>query len=119
MMLFKREYVNGDGEELGVSLTFWCPGCKSGHTIYVGTFDHDTWTWNGDENKPTFNPSVLHNGNVTLENASQEWIDKNPRCHSFVRDGMIQYLSDSGHALAGLTVPMEPLPRRYQKFLKD
>jgi hypothetical protein len=29
-----------------------------------------------------------------------------PRCHSFVTDGRIQFLSDSTHALAGQTVDL-------------
>lgn len=109
-LLFKREYENGE-----TSITFWCPGCDGGHTIFVG--GAETWTWNGDDEKPTFNPSVLANG--TPSAGSDEWNAKHPRCHSFVRDGMIQYLSDSNHALAGLTVPMEKLPKRYEKFLRD
>jgi hypothetical protein len=31
-------------------------------------------------------------------------------CHSFLKDGQWQFLSDSAHALAGQTVPMVPLP---------
>lgn len=31
-------------------------------------------------------------------------------CHSFIREGHWQFLTDSAHALAGQTVPMEPVP---------
>ena len=31
-------------------------------------------------------------------------------CHSFIRNGQWQFLSDSAHRLAGQTVPMVPLP---------
>ena len=31
-------------------------------------------------------------------------------CHSFIQNGQWQFLSDCAHALAGKTVPMEPLP---------
>lgn len=31
-------------------------------------------------------------------------------CHSFIRDGRWQYLSDTAHRLAGQTVPMVPVP---------
>jgi len=44
-------------------------------------------------NKPTFSPSINCNPNDDLH-----------RCHSFVRDGMIQFLSDSWHKLKGQTV---------------
>ncbi|MGC4033677.1 MAG: hypothetical protein QM754_18485 [Tepidisphaeraceae bacterium] len=30
------------------------------------------------------------------------------RCHSFVRDGQIEFLGDCTHELAGKTVPLEP-----------
>jgi hypothetical protein len=73
---------------------FWCAGCETHHAI-----NPKGWTWNGDVNRPTFLPSVL----VTC--------DPQPhRCHSFVRDGQIQYLTDSTHALAGHTVPLDDLP---------
>ncbi|MCZ4340562.1 hypothetical protein O4H52_03015 [Sphingomonadaceae bacterium G21617-S1] len=31
-------------------------------------------------------------------------------CHSFVRNGQIEFLSDCTHALAGQTVPLPPFP---------
>lgn len=33
-------------------------------------------------------------------------------CHSFLREGVWEFLSDSAHALAGQTVPMVPIPER-------
>ncbi|BAS10570.1 hypothetical protein AHiyo4_39920 [Arthrobacter sp. Hiyo4] len=33
-----------------------------------------------------------------------------PRCHSFVRNGHIEFLSDSTHELAGQTMALPPLP---------
>lgn len=40
----------------------------------------------------------------------QQELSKLPEhiCHSFVRDGLIQYLPDCTHHLAGQTVPLEP-----------
>lgn len=73
---------------------FWCAGCITHHRIA-----QPRWTFNGDVDRPTFSPSVL----VEL--------GKHPpmRCHSFVRDGRIEYLSDSTHHLAGQTVDLEPI----------
>lgn len=34
-------------------------------------------------------------------------------CHSFLREGRWEFLSDSGHHLAGQTVDMVPLPERW------
>lgn len=65
---------------------FWCPGCEGFHWV------NDTWQITGDSDNPTFSPSVLVGGIL--------------RCHSFVRDGNIEFLSDCDHKLAGQTVPI-------------
>jgi len=46
-------------------------------------------------NKPTFTPSLLVNDHYPTS-----------RCHLFLTDGKIQFLSDCHHALAGQTVDM-------------
>jgi Family of unknown function (DUF6527) len=53
------------------------------------------WSWNGDLNWPTFSPSLLCNGH-----------DPKNRCHSFIKDGNIQFLSDCWQKLAGKTVEL-------------
>ena len=65
---------------------FQCPGCGFAHW-----FGPPRWTWNGDYDKPTVNPSIV---TVGVE----------PKCHSFIRDGKIQFLNDCTHALKGQTV---------------
>lgn len=85
--------------------SFFCPGCQERHTI-----DANTWGFNGSVLSPTFSPSYL------------TWIDPNPnadpqydptgiyrngfRCHSFIREGRIEFLSDCTHELAGQTVDL-------------
>lgn len=76
-----------DGE-IGLYM-FWCPGCRENHAYTKGR-----WEFNGDYVKPTFSPSLLYP-------------DRRVRCHLFVTDGRIQYLSDCGHELAGQTIEME------------
>ena len=71
---------------------FWCPGCKMPHGV------DRTWDYNGNAERPTFSPSVL------VEGSSWE----NLRCHSFVRGGRIEYLTDCTHDFAGGSVDMEP-----------
>jgi hypothetical protein len=82
---------------------FWCPGCQGIHPVNVGDRDrHDrrvTWGFNGNEARPTFTPSLLVHGDAAS-------VPPRPRCHSFIRDGQIEFLSDSGHELAGKTVPI-------------
>lgn len=58
------------------------------------------WTWNASLSAPTFDPSVLLQGGPP----------GTPRCHSFVRDGRIEFLSDCEHPLAGKTVDLPPWP---------
>jgi hypothetical protein len=82
--------TNPDGSKLYM---FHCPGCGYGHGFTVGGTRNINWTWNGSFDLPTFAPSLLCNASVPAS-----------RCHSFVRDGRIQFLSDCHHALAGQTV---------------
>jgi hypothetical protein len=103
----------------GGSLGFWCPGCKQMHVVSSG------WTFSGDYDRPTFSPSVLVTGRdfTSAGRAAYEaWCaaghsppgpqfeSADTRCHSFVRDGRIEFLSDCTHALAGQTMPLEPRP---------
>jgi hypothetical protein len=81
-----------DGKKVHKGWLVYCPGCKSGHL-----FD-DRWTFNGDMMKPTFMNSMLVNQS-----------DEKTRCHSFVKDGMIQFLGDCGHELRNQTVPLEAI----------
>jgi hypothetical protein len=69
---------------------FHCPGCECGHFI------NDGWSFNGDVDNPTVSPSILVN--VGGKSPST------PVCHSFVRDGKIEFLNDCTHKLAGHTV---------------
>ncbi len=85
-------------------LCHWCPGCQTRHPIHVRHPDSDTkvtalWNWDGNVDQPTFSPSirVLGEGLVT-------------ECHYFIRQGQIQFCSDSPHALAGQTVPLPTIP---------
>lgn len=54
------------------------------------------WTFNGDFERPTFSPSVLERKHPR---DGHEWIN-----HVFIRDGMIEYLPDCTHEMAGSTV---------------
>ena len=101
----------------GGAYGFWCPGCNKMHVVRG-------WDFNGDVDRPTFRPSVL----VTSGHHMPQWSGngcwctynaehpENPsgfacfRCHSFVTDGQIQFLSDCTHALANQTVPLPDLP---------
>lgn len=81
----------------------YCPACKDLHQFIVellGDKQKPLWSWNGNLESPTFEPS-----NLTT------WNGPEPRvCHSFLRDGVWEFLSDSTHELRGQKVPMIDLP---------
>lgn len=61
----------------------YCPACKMLHQIAVEKpyWNNAQWSFNGDMEKPTFNPSI----NV-LPNSPEH------RCHYFIHDGIIKLL---------------------------
>lgn len=89
------------------NLHFRCPGCGDVHSVSV--IGSHAWGWNGSADKPTFTPSVLvtYPANPNAVEKYKEWRTER-RCHSFVADGRIQFLSDCTHALAGQTVDLPP-----------
>ncbi|ASE96683.1 hypothetical protein CEQ23_22250 [Burkholderia cepacia] len=83
-------------------MLFECPGCDMLHVVYVKdgrSNGRPVWQWNGSMAKPTFSPSVLVR--YPCGESREERV-----CHSFVREGRIQYLNDCTHALAGQTVDL-------------
>jgi len=83
---------------------FNCPGCLEPHVIPVLPTDRG-WVSTGTVERPTFSPSIL----VRYRRTNPEDIDAQPfesTCHSFVRDGQIQFLGDCTHALANQTVDL-------------
>lgn len=110
----------------GCRLSFYCPGCKSSHTIAVG---QGGWGWNGDADRPTFTPSVLVTGRdfspkgradyeawyaagCPKSDAPLAFESVATSCHSFVTDGRIQFFSDCTHGLAGQTVDLPDFPHQ-------
>ena len=106
-------------------LMFWCPGCQSSHRIQHGAGAGPRWGWNGDVERPTFTPSVLvtwRDFTDAGEIAYDAWVEagcpkpappfegQDKVCHSFVRDGRIEFLGDCTHALAGQTVDLADWP---------
>lgn len=94
--------ISSEDESTIVGYMFYCPGCKSHHAPYVKPHKNPmgaSWSFNGDIESPTFNPSIL---------TRVEREDKSPFiCHLFVVNGELQYLSDCTHSLAGKNIPME------------
>ena len=104
-------------------VAIFCPGCRTAHSIAVDVPNHSgsCWTWNGSLERPTFSPSLLvrsghyADGNMDCycklyaehpEERVEGW--ECGVCHSYIRDGNIEFLADCTHKLAGQTVPLEP-----------
>jgi len=77
-----------DGKHVGYAIQ--CPACNTWHMV------DDRWTFNGDYEKPTFQPSINVNANTPQD----------VHCHSYITDGKIKFLSDCGHAMANMVVDL-------------
>jgi len=99
----------------GNAVFFICPGCAEvessvGVSIMNGLkripFQGDEpgpkWTFNGSEDRPTLAPSLL----TRFTYDGREVV-----CHSFVRDGNIEFLGDCTHSLRGQTLPLADFPQ--------
>lgn len=93
--------IDRQGNDGCPSHAFFCPGCQGGHAYW--TTGPVAWKFNGDMEKPTFEPSLLIYGWKAPDGTMGQ-----PRCHLYVRDGQIQFLDDCEHGLKGQTVPMQP-----------
>lgn len=100
---------------------YWCQGCEELHAISVDP----GWTFDGNLDRPTFSPSVLvtycHSvPPVTPENLAEWRLAPWPQtkvteiCHTFITAGMVQFLSDCTHALAGQTLELPDLPPEFR-----
>lgn len=87
MILSKLKTYLSDTHEL-VGHTFWCPGCKITHFL-----KKDTWVVSGSFCRPSVSPSYHLHG----------------KCHSIITNGIISFLPDCSHELAGYDVGMIPV----------
>jgi hypothetical protein len=88
------------------------------HMVNTDTTDRPhgpAWEFNNDFDAPTFSPSInvtgvrrMTEGEYQRVMAGEKIEPTNRVCHSFVRDGHIQFLGDCTHALAGRTVALVP-----------
>lgn len=86
---------------------FHCPGCKIAHSISIARrldSNEKLWTWDGDLENPTVNPSIFIAGNKGT--AKYKYKDSAIQCHLILNKGMIYFLRDCDHDLAARTVAM-------------
>lgn len=96
------DLVNGTTGEL-IGHMVECPACRDADRCWAHVFhiakDGRGWNFDGNYERPTFSPSML------------AYDDKGYRCHSFVRDGKIEYLGDCTHSMAGQTIELPVVDR--------
>lgn len=109
----KQRAIKIEGHDLA---QIFCPGCQMLHELRIAP-DPKPWGFNGDYQKPTFTPSLLVRGTIPITDEEHKVLmgggTITPRpfvCHSFIKDGQIQYLTDSTHSLAGQTVDLPEVP---------
>lgn len=96
-----RPVTHEDGSPYGIR--FDCPGCRDPHVI--PTTGDKAWTFNGSMDAPTLSPSILVRW-TACDPDDPDAVAQQVVCHSFVRDGRIEFLGDCTHALAGQTVDL-------------
>lgn len=104
--------VRREGYHEVPTLTHWCPACSELHDFAVERpFSNGAgWSYDGNAARPTFTPSM----NIVVG----PFPDGHKKvCHYFLKAGMLEYLSDCTHALAGKTIELPDLPiRREGKY---
>ena len=103
MAKIRKIFRKSNNMVVGHVFMFMCPGCKRGHVF--NQKGGVMWTFNGDMEKPTISPSYL----TGIDNFTKV------RCHSFIKEGKIQFLADCYHELKGQTVELPDIDEEYVK----
>lgn len=87
---------NSWNDNYGTCYLHWCLGCQQLHIINVEKPNrcNAMWKFDGNLESPTFSPSINHPG----------------ICHYFIKNGNIEYCSDSKHEFSGKIIPMPDFP---------
>jgi hypothetical protein len=87
------------------ALAFICPACKENegtglHILSVNSEEKKpSWNWDGFIETPTLEPSILTRG-------ADGFV-----CHSYLRDGKFEFLSDCTHSMVNMkNVELPDLP---------
>lgn len=96
------------GELRYQALMFWCPGCEhldeeggrhgGLHMLPVNTdIKAPVWTWDDNLEQPTLSPSILTKTDTLV-------------CHSFLKNGIFEFLGDCTHQYVNMKIPIPDLP---------
>lgn len=107
---FLRRTGARDGHTAG-GYSHWCPACEEMHQFATDGRNSSgaQWVFNGNPERPSFTPSMHIRINPPDHPHYQRDVASSV-CHYFLRDGVIEYLSDCTHALRGQKVPLPELP---------
>lgn len=85
-----------------------CPACQWHEFPKVGKLGA-SWTFNGNLERPTFQPSMNYRFNPSDSKHYSPNI-KSSQCHFIVTNGRIAFCGDCTHHLKGQTLELEPWP---------
>ena len=102
--MLREEFFHGEVGAVA-NLAALCPACGFEHGFRVdldghGKWKGDVWEFDGNYLSPTFSPSMGAN--------LRGYEKHHPVCHSFLQDGVWQFLGDCTHEMAGEQVAMIP-----------
>ena len=95
-------------------LAHYCPACKCMHGFaYIDKQKNGAvWNFNGDMEQPTFTPSMHIKTGPYPEEFGEKAFEVDI-CHYFLTDGIIIYLNDCTHSLAGKSIVLPDVPVEY------
>lgn len=96
-------------DDTGMTLAYWCPGCKHAHMVSVTPGVGPRWSYNFNHDSPTLAPSVRHFF-PEHKNYEGEVQPEKTFCHYFIKNGMFEFCGDCSHEFSGQTVAMPPWP---------
>lgn len=109
-----------DGQDIHyTALAINCPGCAETRSTGSGLLmlpvnapaPLTSWGWDGNLEAPTLTPSIRSSMAPYSDTGKPLGV-----CHSFLRNGIWEFLTDSTHSLAGQHVPMIELPQFAQDW---
>ena len=118
-------------EDKFYGVIFKCPGCGWNHELPLSNYrpngvteeciqaaKRHHWTFNGSFDSPTFHPSLHWKTGHYVDGTPEAdcWLCKRAKqkgyqsscmiCHSWVRDGKIEFLADCTHSYKGQTLEL-------------
>lgn len=89
----------------------YCVACKGMHNFSVKRPNYlsQRWTWNENIIAPTFFPSM----HIVVRDMRKPKFMQS--CHYWLRSGRVEFLRDSTHSMAGITISLPVLP----EYLRD